>query len=227
MVAKLPGARSLCQRMDDHRAGHRGGWANEQGREILFDPGKRTPVCLLRSRITVEDTDRSHRVVGSVNHIVSHEAFNITDDRNGAFLNSARELFGHTSLGFTLTNGGVHGTLLHRRGCPGSRLRRSFMTPWRGEQQDSPRAECYAIQHNQTIPGEKRSFVMVDLLVRHFTDLTRGPTSVRKCVPTQTPADTLCLQLHAWLACRRNVRIGHCELQPCSTRSSSRIAIWN
>ena len=39
----------LCQRMDDHRSGHCGGWANEQGRKILLDPGQRPPVCLLRS----------------------------------------------------------------------------------------------------------------------------------------------------------------------------------
>src|ERR1700692_697495 len=137
--------------MDDHRAGPRGGWANEQGCKVLLDPGEGTPVCLLRSRVIVEDADRRYSVVGCINHIVSHEAFNITDDRNRALLNSARELFGHASLGFTLTNGGVHGTLLHRRGCPRSRLRRSSITPRRGEQQDSPRIEYYAIQPNRTI----------------------------------------------------------------------------
>src|SRR5712664_1092050 len=128
----------LCQRMHDHRAGHRGGWANEQRRKILLDPGERTPVRLLCSRVIVEDADRRHRVVGCINHIVSDEAFNITDDRNGALLDSARELFGHAGLCFTLTNGGIHETLLHRRGCPKSRLRRWFITPGRGEQQDFP-----------------------------------------------------------------------------------------
>src|ERR1700733_12574573 len=141
----------LCQRMDDHRTGHRGGWADEQGCKVLLDPGEGTPVRLLRSRVIVEEADCRYSVVGCINHIVCHEAFNITDDRNGALLDSARELFGHASLGFTLTNGGVHGTLLHRRGCPRSRLRRSSVTPRRGEQQDSPRTECYAIRRNRTI----------------------------------------------------------------------------
>src|ERR1700733_3791272 len=132
--------------MDDHRAGHRGGRANEQGRKILLNPSKCTPVCLLRSRVAAKEANRSHSVVGCINHIVCHETFNVTDDRNGAVLNSAREFFSHTSLGFTLTNGGVHRTLLHRQGCPRSLLRRSFITTGRGEQQDSPYAGYYAIQ---------------------------------------------------------------------------------
>src|ERR1700731_2289114 len=137
--------------MDDHRTGHRSGWANQQGCKVLLDPGEGTPVCLLRSRVIVEEADRRYGVVGCINHIVSHEAVNIADDRNGALLDSAREFFGHASPGFTLTNGGVHGTLLHRQGCPRSRLRRLSITPRRGEQQDSPRTEYYAIQRNRTI----------------------------------------------------------------------------
>src|ERR1700735_4293683 len=120
---------ALCQSVDDHRTGHRGGWANEQRCKVLLDPGEGTRVCLFSSRVIVEDADRRYGVVGCINHIVSHEAFDIADDRNGALLDSARELFGHASPGFTLTNGGVHRTLLHRRGCPRSRLRRSSITP--------------------------------------------------------------------------------------------------
>src|ERR1700730_18394878 len=46
------------------------------------------------------------------------------------------------------------GILLHRRGCPRSLLRRSVIThphSRRGEQQDSPRAQHYAIRRNDTI----------------------------------------------------------------------------
>src|SRR6202012_1445851 len=103
---------------------------------------------------------------------------NITDDRNGALLNSARELFGHTSLGFTLTNGGVHGTLL-RRSCPRSRPRRSFITPGRGEQQDSPHADITP-SSTPNHQGQKRSFVMACL--------TRCPTSSPGCAPKRTLA---------------------------------------
>src|SRR5215212_11818649 len=95
--------------MHDHRAGYCGSWANEQGRKILLDPGERTPVCLLRSRVIVEHADRSHSVIGCIDHILGHEAFNLTDDRNSTFLNSARELFGRASLCSSLTNGAYLG----------------------------------------------------------------------------------------------------------------------
>src|SRR5258708_14828081 len=44
----------------------------------------------------VEDADRRHRVLRRINHIIGHETFDITDDRNGALL--ARVLFGDASL---------------------------------------------------------------------------------------------------------------------------------
>src|SRR5882672_4250523 len=147
----------LCQRMHDHRASQRGGWPNQQGRKILLDPGKRSPVCLLRSRIIVEDADRRHRVVGCIHHVVSDEALDITDDRNGALLDPAREFFGRASLCFSLTNGGVHGTLLHWRGCPESRLWRSFITPERGEQQHFPRTVNITPSGVTRPSGPKRS----------------------------------------------------------------------
>src|SRR5580692_2846316 len=144
--------------MHDHRAGYRGGWTHKQGRKILLDPGKRTPVCLLGFRIAVEEADRRHSVVRCINHIVSNEAFDIADDRNGALLDSARELFGHAGLCFALTNGGVHGTLLHRRDCPRSRLRRSLTTP--GEASSRiPRALNNTLSSLTTPSGPKRFFV--------------------------------------------------------------------
>src|SRR3954447_9613575 len=127
--------------MHDHRAGHCGSWADEQRRKILLDPGERTPVRLLRTRMIVEDADRSHRVVGCIDNIISHEAFNVTDDRNSAVLNSARELFGHPSLCSSLTNGGVHGTLLHNAMLPRARPRRSFIAQAGRPAQFRPSAE--------------------------------------------------------------------------------------
>jgi hypothetical protein len=50
-----------------------------------------------------------------------------------------------------VTDDGVHGILLHRRGCPRSRLLRSFITHphnRRGEQQGSPRDGLYAVMRN-------------------------------------------------------------------------------
>src|SRR6266404_1265409 len=49
------------------------------------------------------------------------------------------------------------GVLLHRRGCPRSLPRRSFITHiinGRGEQQGSPRAQYYAIRRNSAIGGD-------------------------------------------------------------------------
>src|SRR5882724_776569 len=112
----------LCQRMHDHRAGHRGGWSNQQGAKILFDPGERTPVCLLRACEIVEEADRRHGVVGCIDHVIGHEAFDIADDRNGALLDPAGEFLGRASLCLGLTDRGVHGILPHRRRCPGSYL---------------------------------------------------------------------------------------------------------
>ncbi len=52
-------------------------------------------------------------------HIIGHETFDITDDRNGTLLDPACQLFGRTSLCLALTNGGVHGLLLYRRAARG------------------------------------------------------------------------------------------------------------
>src|SRR5215211_5403775 len=49
--ARTPGATStssilcsLCQRVHDHRSGHRGGWPGEQGCKILLDPREYAPL---------------------------------------------------------------------------------------------------------------------------------------------------------------------------------------
>src|SRR5260370_29595320 len=105
--------------MHDPRPGDRRGWPDEQRREVLFDPREPASVRLFRSRMVVEDADRRHRVVRRIDHIIGHETFDITDDRNGTLLDSACQLFGHTSLCFALTNGGIHWLLLHRRAAPG------------------------------------------------------------------------------------------------------------
>src|SRR5216684_1726541 len=94
--------------MHDHRAGHRGGWSNQQRPEILVDPGERTPVGLFRACEIVEDADRRHGVVGRIDYIIGHEAFDIADNRNGALLDPAGQLFGHASPCLALTDGGVH-----------------------------------------------------------------------------------------------------------------------
>src|ERR1700688_3417981 len=101
--------------MHDYRPGDRRGWPDEQRREILFDPREPASVRLLRSRVVVEDADRRHRVVRRIDHIIGYETFDITDDRNGTLLDPACQLFDHARLCFTLTNGGIHGLLLHRR----------------------------------------------------------------------------------------------------------------
>src|SRR6202047_1651009 len=109
----------LCQRMYDHRTDDRRGRPDERRREVLFDPREPASVRLLRSRMVVEDADRRHRVVRRIDHIIGHETFDITDDRNGTLLDPACQLFGHASLCFALTNGGVHGLLLQRRAARG------------------------------------------------------------------------------------------------------------
>ena len=90
-----------------------------RGARFCFDPGETNvlppaPAKLLKTLIS--------RNVGCIDHIVGHEAFNITDDRNGALLDPG-QLFGHASLCLALTDGGVHGILPHRRSCPGLRRR--------------------------------------------------------------------------------------------------------
>src|ERR1700674_2651568 len=109
---------SLCQGVHDHRTGHRCGWPSEQGHNILLDPCERASVRLLGSRVIVEDADRCDRIVRCIDHIVGYEAWDITDDWNGALFDPASQLFGHAGLGFALTYGGVHRNLLRRYDCP-------------------------------------------------------------------------------------------------------------
>src|SRR5262249_24583356 len=110
-----PFLRPLCQSVHDHRPGHRCGWPRYQGRQPLLEPREHAPVCLLGSRIIVEDADRCYGVIGRVDYIVGLEAFDITDDRNGALLDPERQLFGHASFCLALTYSSVHGSLLDRR----------------------------------------------------------------------------------------------------------------
>src|SRR5262249_53616835 len=81
--------------------------------------------CQSRSRATsppsrcprpsqAEDADRCYSVVGHIDYIVGHEAFNITDDRNCTLLDPARQLFGHASFCLALTDSREHGFLLQR-----------------------------------------------------------------------------------------------------------------
>src|SRR6266403_1223817 len=105
-------AGSLCQGMHDYGPGQRRGRPDEQRRKILLDPGQRASVRLLSSRVIVEDADCCHCVVWRIDHVVSPEARDITDDRNGALFDPARQLFGHAGLCLALTNGGVHAILL-------------------------------------------------------------------------------------------------------------------
>jgi hypothetical protein len=63
----------------------------------------------------------------------------------------ACQLFGHASLCFALTNGGVHGLLLHRRTARSRDCGDHASRRWRGEQQDFPRTEPYAVPRNDTI----------------------------------------------------------------------------
>src|SRR6266852_2262081 len=138
--------------MHDHRPGDRRGWPDEQRREVLFDPREPASVRLLRSRMVVEDADRRHRVVRRIDHVIGHETFDITDDRNGTLLDPAYQLFGHASLCSALTNGGVHGLLLHRRAARSRDCRATMQHAQnrRDEQQDFPRTEPY-VPRNDTI----------------------------------------------------------------------------
>jgi hypothetical protein len=99
--------------MNDNRPGYRCGWSNQQGRQILFAPREPASVRLLGAREIVEDADRRHRIVGRIDHIIGHETFDITDDRNGTFLDPARQFLSHAGLCLALTNGSIHGTLLY------------------------------------------------------------------------------------------------------------------
>src|SRR5260221_4688908 len=100
--------------MNDYRPGDRRGWPDQQGCEVPFAPREPASVRLLRSRMVVEDADRRHRIVRRIDHIIGHETFDITDNRNGPLLDPACQLFGGARLCFALTNGGIHGFLLHR-----------------------------------------------------------------------------------------------------------------
>src|SRR5258705_4499407 len=142
-------SRWLGQRVDDHRTGHGGGRSNQQGAKILFDPGERTPVCLLGACEVVEEADRRYGVVGCIDHIIGHEAFDIADDRNRALLDPAGQLLGRASLCLGLTDRGVHGILPYRRRCPGSFLISG------GASSRFPRARYYAFPRDQTIRSKR------------------------------------------------------------------------
>src|SRR5215813_14620782 len=82
--------------------------------------------CQSRSRATsppsrcprpsqAEDAERCYSVVGRIDYIVGHEAFDITDDRNCTLLDPVRQPFGHASFCLALTDSRVHGFLLQRR----------------------------------------------------------------------------------------------------------------
>src|SRR5262249_24551242 len=87
--------------------------------------------CQSRSRATsppsrcprpsqAEDADRCYSVVGRIDYIVGHEAFDITDDRNCTLLDPARQLFGHASFCLALTDSRVHGFLLQQWAAQGA-----------------------------------------------------------------------------------------------------------
>src|SRR5258708_11491664 len=98
----------------------------------------------------VEDADRRHRVVRRINHIIGHETFDITDDRNGALL--ACELFGHASLCSALRMAAYMGSSF-TGGLPAVATAATMHHAQnrRGEQQDFPHTEPYAIPRNDTI----------------------------------------------------------------------------
>src|SRR3954462_1468025 len=102
---------SLCQRMYDHRPRGGAGVACKQRAQILLDPGDRTPVRLLRLLELIEDRNRRDRVVAGVDDVIGTEAVDVADDRNGAFLDTARQLFGAPAFRLGLTDGGIHGIL--------------------------------------------------------------------------------------------------------------------
>jgi hypothetical protein len=60
--------------MDDYWPSNRCSWSSEQWRKALLNPCKCSPIGLLGTRKILEDTDRSHGVVGCINYIVGHKA---------------------------------------------------------------------------------------------------------------------------------------------------------
>src|SRR3954471_14165384 len=103
---------SLRERMHDHRTRGGAGVAGKQRAQILLDPGDRTPVRLLRLLELVEDRYRRDRVVAGIDDVIGAEAVDVADDRNSAFLDTARQLFGAPAFCLGLTDGGIHGILL-------------------------------------------------------------------------------------------------------------------
>ncbi|PSO16640.1 hypothetical protein C7G42_22860 [Bradyrhizobium sp. MOS003] len=103
---------SLRQRMHDHRPRSGTRMPGEQRPQILLDPGDRAPVRLLRLLELVEDRDRGDRVVAGIDDVIGAEAVDVTDDRNGAVLDAARQLLGAPALCLGLTDGGIHEFLL-------------------------------------------------------------------------------------------------------------------
>ncbi len=85
--------------------------SGEQRAQILLDPGDRAPVRLLRLLELVEDGDRGHRVVAGIDDVIGAEAVDVADDRNGAVLDAARQLFRAPAFRLGLTDGGIHGIL--------------------------------------------------------------------------------------------------------------------
>jgi hypothetical protein len=106
---------SSRQRVHDHRACDRSRRSDQQRRKVLLDPGEHATIGLLGACVIVEDADRGHGVVGRVDHVIGHEAFDIADDRNGAFLDPACQFLGRSGLCLALTDGGVHEILLRVR----------------------------------------------------------------------------------------------------------------
>ncbi|PDT68034.1 hypothetical protein CO683_19975 [Bradyrhizobium ottawaense] len=104
--------KALRQRMHDHRPRSRARMARKQRPEILLDPGDRAPVRLLRLLELVEDRDRGHRVVAGIDDVIGAETVDVADDRNGAVLDAARQLFRAPALCLGLTDGGIHNFLL-------------------------------------------------------------------------------------------------------------------
>src|SRR3954452_10255995 len=104
------------QRMHDHRPRRGAGVSGEQRTQMLFDPGDRTPVRLLGLLELVEDGDRGHRVVAGIDHVIGPETVDVADDRNGAVLDAAGQLFRAPAFRLGLTDGGIHGIL--PSGCP-------------------------------------------------------------------------------------------------------------
>src|SRR4029077_10006539 len=97
--------------MDNHWPGNRCSWSDEERRKALLNPGQRSPIGLFGSRKILENTNRSHRVIGCIDYIVGHKALDITDDRDCSLLDPARQLFSHSGFCLTLTDRSVHGSL--------------------------------------------------------------------------------------------------------------------